>query len=49
MAALTVHVPAKEWGTGGHLNWLRDELGTTPEFLPSFLEILTVLPEVTFL
>eukprot|EP01018_Ginkgo_biloba_P004333 Gb_28911 [translate_table: standard] len=48
MAALAVHVPAQEWGSGGHLNWLRDELGSLPEFIPSFLELLTVMPQEAY-
>lgn len=46
MAALAVHVPADDWGDGGIINWLRDEMNSHPEFIPSFLELLRVLPEV---
>lgn len=46
MAALAVHVPAKDWGDGGIVNWLRDEMNSHPECIPSFLELLRVLPEV---
>lgn len=46
MAALAVHVPADEWGDGGIVKWLRDEMNSHPEYVPGFLELLTVLPEV---
>jgi len=46
VAALAVHVPADDWGDGGIINWLRDEMNSHPEFIPSFLELLRVLPEV---
>lgn len=45
MSALAVHVSAQDWGGGGILNWLRDELGSNPDYLISFLELLTVLPQ----
>ncbi|CAL5387764.1 unnamed protein product [Camellia sinensis] len=45
VAALAVHVPAKDWGDGGIVNWLRDEMNSHPEWIPSFLELLRVLPE----
>ncbi|CAL5386568.1 unnamed protein product [Camellia sinensis] len=45
VAALAVHVPAKDWGDGGIINWLRDETNSHPECIPSFLELLRVLPE----
>ncbi|XWS51047.1 hypothetical protein CRYUN_Cryun12cG0142600 [Craigia yunnanensis] len=45
VAALAVHVPAKDWGDGGIVNWLRDEMNFHPEYIPGFLELLTVLPE----
>ncbi|GMP33593.1 hypothetical protein CsSME_00006843 [Camellia sinensis var. sinensis] len=48
VAALAVHVPAKDWGDGGIVNWLRDEMNSHPECIPSFLELLRVLPEETF-
>ncbi|KAI4326671.1 hypothetical protein MLD38_031959 [Melastoma candidum] len=48
VAALAVHVPAEDWGDGGILNWLRDEMNTHPEYIPGFLELLTVLPEEAF-
>ncbi|KAK8984010.1 hypothetical protein V6N11_029343 [Hibiscus sabdariffa] len=48
VAALAVHVPAKDWGDGGIVNWLRDEMNSHPEFIPGFLELLTVLPEEAF-
>lgn len=46
MAALAVHVPADDWGEGGIVNWLRNEMNSHPEYVPGFLELLTVLPEV---
>lgn len=46
MAALAVHVPAEDWGDGGIVNWIRDEMNSHPEYIPSFLELLRVLPEV---
>ncbi|KAF5956347.1 hypothetical protein HYC85_003572 [Camellia sinensis] len=45
VAALAVHVPAKDWGDGGIVNWLRDEMNSHPECIPRFLELLRVLPE----
>lgn len=30
------------------MNWLRDEINSHPEVIPSFLELLRVLPEVYF-
>jgi transportin-3 len=45
VAALAVHVPAEDWGDGGIVNWLRDEMNSHPEVIPSFLELLRVLPE----
>lgn len=48
VAALAVHVPAEDWGGGGIVNWLRDEMNSHPEFIPGFLELLTVLPEEVF-
>lgn len=46
VAALAVHVPAEDWGDGGIVKWLRDEMNLHPEYIPGFLELLTVLPEV---
>ncbi|XP_073272248.1 transportin MOS14 isoform X1 [Primulina huaijiensis] len=48
VAGLAVHVPAKDWGDGGIINWIRDEMNVHPECLPSFLELLRVLPEEVF-
>ncbi|CAI9773755.1 unnamed protein product [Fraxinus pennsylvanica] len=45
VAALAVHVAAEDWGDGGIINWIRDGMNFHPEFLPSFLELLRVLPE----
>ncbi|RYR40407.1 hypothetical protein Ahy_A09g046154 isoform B [Arachis hypogaea] len=49
VAALAVHVPAEDWGDGGIVKWLRDEMDSHPEYIPGFLELLTVLPEVIVL
>ncbi|PIN22652.1 Nuclear transport regulator [Handroanthus impetiginosus] len=48
VAALAVHVPAEDWGDGGIVNWIRDEMNSHPECIPSFLELLRVLPEEVF-
>ncbi|XP_047968698.1 transportin MOS14 isoform X1 [Salvia hispanica] len=48
VAALAIHVPAEDWGDGGILNWIRDEMNSHPECIPSFLELLRVLPEEVF-
>lgn len=41
-----MQVPAEDWGDGGIVNWLRDEMNSHPEYIPGFLELLSVLPEV---
>ncbi|XP_010546049.1 PREDICTED: transportin MOS14 isoform X2 [Tarenaya hassleriana] len=43
-----MHVPAGDWGDGGIVYWLRDEMNMHPEYVPGFLELLTVLPEEAF-
>ncbi|XP_065876754.1 transportin MOS14 isoform X2 [Euphorbia lathyris] len=48
VAALAVQVPTVDWGDGGIVNWLRDEMNSHPEYIPGFLELLTVLPEEVF-
>ncbi|RXH96288.1 hypothetical protein DVH24_008792 [Malus domestica] len=48
VAALAVHVRAEDWGDGGIVKWLRDEMNLHPEYIPGFLELLTVLPEEVF-
>ncbi|XP_073000686.1 transportin MOS14 [Typha latifolia] len=45
VAALAVHVSVEEWGGGGIVNWLSNEMKSHPEFIPSFLELLTILPQ----
>ncbi|KAM0982545.1 hypothetical protein ACFX2I_015414 [Malus domestica] len=45
VAALAVHVSAEDWGDGGIVKWLHEEMNLHPEFIPGFLELLTVLPE----
>ena len=46
IAALAVHVPMEDWGGGGIVNWLGDEMKSQQEFIPSFLELLIVLPQI---
>ncbi|KAL8141960.1 hypothetical protein V2J09_014992 [Rumex salicifolius] len=48
VAALAVHVPVEDWGDGGIVNWLREEMNSRPECIPGFLELLKVLPEEVF-
>ncbi|XP_011028670.1 PREDICTED: transportin-3-like [Populus euphratica] len=48
VAALAVQVPPEDWGDGGIVNWLNDEMTSHPEYIPGFLELLTVLPEEVF-
>ncbi|KAJ7945933.1 putative Transportin [Quillaja saponaria] len=48
VAALALHVPAEVWGDGGIVKWLRDEMNSHPEYVPGFLELLTVLPEEVY-
>ncbi|XP_048443658.1 transportin MOS14-like isoform X2 [Pyrus x bretschneideri] len=48
VAALAVHVSTEDWGDGGIVKWLREEMNLHPEFIPGFLELLTVLPEEVF-
>lgn len=43
-----MHVPAADWGDSGIVSWLRDEMNLHPEYVPGFLELLTVLPEVDY-
>jgi len=47
IAALAVHVPVEDWGAGGIVNWLSDDMKAHPEFIPGFLELLIVLPQET--
>ncbi|GAB2240674.1 hypothetical protein Droror1_Dr00021192 [Drosera rotundifolia] len=48
VAALAVHVPVEDWGNGGVIQWLREEMKSNPECVPGFLELLKVLPEEIF-
>lgn len=48
VAALAVHVSVEDWGDGGIMNWLKVEMNSRPECIPSFLELLKVLPEEVF-
>ena len=43
---MIVEVPAEDWGDGGIMNWVIDEMNSNPDIVPSFLELLRVLPEV---
>lgn len=45
VAALAVHVSVEDWGGGGIVNWISDEMKSHPEYIQSFLELLTVLPQ----
>ncbi|URD79081.1 Exportin 1-like protein [Musa troglodytarum] len=45
VAALAVHVSVEDWGDGGIVNWLSCEMKSHPEYMRSFLELLTVLPQ----
>ncbi|ONK70738.1 uncharacterized protein A4U43_C04F1020 [Asparagus officinalis] len=45
VAALAVHVSVEDWGGGGIVNWVSEEMKSHPEYIPSFLELLTVLPQ----
>ncbi|KNA25654.1 hypothetical protein SOVF_004570 isoform A [Spinacia oleracea] len=48
VAALAVHVSVEDWGDGGIMNWLKVQMNSRPECIPSFLELLKVLPEEVF-
>ncbi|KAL9270842.1 Transportin MOS14-like protein [Drosera capensis] len=48
VAALAVHVPVEDWGNGGIIQWLREEMNSNPECVPGFLELLKVFPEEIF-
>lgn len=41
-----MHVSVEDWGDGGIVNWLSSEMKSHPEYMRSFLELLTVLPQV---
>jgi len=47
LAAMSVHVPAHRWGSGGVITWLANKLNSVPAdtALPCLLELLTVLPQ----
>jgi transportin-3 len=36
----------EDWGGGGVVNWLGDEMKSQQELIPGFLELLIVLPQV---
>lgn len=48
IAAMAAHVPSQQWGQGGIVQWLADNVGSQSQdiALPCMLELLTVLPEV---
>ncbi|CAN6449471.1 unnamed protein product [Victoria cruziana] len=48
LASLAVHVPMENWGGGGILNWLKQEMNSSPDYMPSFLELLAILPQEAF-
>lgn len=48
MVALAVHMPPEEWGTGGVVQWLGKELGSHADAIPCLLELVTVLPQVSW-
>ncbi|KAI5076843.1 hypothetical protein GOP47_0008908 [Adiantum capillus-veneris] len=48
LAALAIHIPAEEWGRGGVMNWLKEEICTSNEGISSLLELLTVLPQEAY-
>ncbi|GJP44351.1 hypothetical protein CLOM_g3730 [Closterium sp. NIES-68] len=43
IAALAAHTAAGEWGEGGVVYWLRQQLAAQPESAPALLELLTVV------
>ena len=48
IAAMAAHVPSQQWGAGGIVQWLANNVGRQNQdiALPCMLELLTVLPEV---
>ncbi|KAK8935810.1 hypothetical protein KSP39_PZI012852 [Platanthera zijinensis] len=48
IAALAVHVSVENWGDGGILKWISNEMGTHSEYIPGLLELLIVLPEEAY-
>ncbi|GJX26497.1 hypothetical protein Tco_0232793 [Tanacetum coccineum] len=46
LVLLAVQVQAEDWGDDDIMNWLRDEINSYPAIVPSFLELLRVLPEI---
>lgn len=49
MAAMAAHVPSKQWGQGGIVVWLAENLSKQSQdaALPCMLELLTVIPEAS--
>lgn len=48
VAGLAVHVSVEDWGCSDIVNWLSNEMKAHPEYIPSFLELLIVLPQEAF-
>uniref|UniRef100_A0A1D1YRE4 Transportin-3 n=1 Tax=Anthurium amnicola TaxID=1678845 RepID=A0A1D1YRE4_9ARAE len=48
VSALAVHVSVEDWGHDGIVNWISEEMNSHPEYIPSFLDLLTVLPQEAF-
>ncbi|PKU82777.1 transportin MOS14 isoform X1 [Dendrobium catenatum] len=48
VAALAVHVSVEDWGDGGIVDWISNEMRTHSEYIPGLLELLTVLPEEAY-
>ena len=49
IAAMAAHIPSKQWGQGGVVMWLAENLGRQSQevALPCMLELLTVIPEAS--
>ncbi|KAH7433967.1 hypothetical protein KP509_07G095100 [Ceratopteris richardii] len=48
LAGLAMHISAGDWGRGGVVKWLKEELSVSNESVSSFLELLTVLPQEAY-
>lgn len=51
IAAMAAHVPAQQWGQGGVVMWLAQNLGQQSQdiALPCMLELLTIIPEASLI
>lgn len=49
IAAMAAHIPSKQWGQGGVVMWLAENLSRQSQevALPCMLELLTVIPEAS--